>query len=321
MDLLSSIIDNAEKTVKQESNITPVVIGNGFSEQVPPIEGPVIGEATAEIIMPDDNPLLNDTTEVIDGETFDNSEDFDILTDMEKKRNLLYANMYVILIDTGAGLMLQLASGNWSEDADKKYTLSKPKRMELAEAWSEILNLEGHKKDPKSTLWMMFGSFYLPLIIMAVKERVTSNKNKKAAKEEAAKTKAAKVVNITPVPDKQNDLVEVAEKLEVATETVEEEKARIAAQVEHANAITESEKEGAEAVTILNVVKEKTPPKVEPKIEPKIAPPEKETRGRAAGTKKNPKTGKFEPPTRSEGGYYYYPWGAKVKIKPPRKRK
>jgi len=333
MDLLTSILDNAEETAKEKPQekpqIIPEKIGDGFSEIISTETAPLNDGETAEIFNPDSDDFLSESDDENAAESFNENLDFDVLTDIEKKRNLLYANMYVILVDTGAGLILQLTAGNWNEDADKKYTLSKPKRTELAEAWAEILNLEGHKKDPKSTLWMMFGGFYLPLIIMAVKERITLQREKKKVKAEKAKAaqekEAAKVVKLPATKkhleeNKEDDILKVIELIET-TETPEQERKRIADQVAHANAITEAEYATAslnDTTPVKNIVEVekgvKNDPKTTTKKTPKKEPEEKETRGRQKGAKKNPKTGKFEMPARADGTHYFYKWGAKVKI-------
>ena len=336
MDLISSIIDNATAEEKATTEaIKPTVIDGGFHQPEKAEIENFYGKETAQIFTGEPAASFEDDSQLIDAEGIEQGEDFDILSDIEKKRNLLYAEMYVILIDTGAGLALQLAAGDWSEEGEKKYTISKIKRKELAEAWAEILNLEGHKKDPKTALWMMFGSFYLPLLIMAIKERVQKQRKKKEEEaQKKAKVKAAKKVAVDAEISPDERLVEVAQQLEIVPkETPEEEAARIAAQIEHANAITieaNPDKFPTQNATAELIVKPENildngvkVIKVEkvPQIAPQAAPAEEETRGRKKGSRKNPKTGKFEMPSRIENGYRFYPWGEKVKIPKPRKKK
>jgi hypothetical protein len=341
MDLISSIIDNATVEEKAASSgIQPSVIDGGFHQPEkndnPPLKTFEDGN-TAEIFSGQPAPSSENETTILESGEEDQSGDFDVLTDIEKKRNLLYAQMYVILIDTGAGLVLQLASGNWTEEAEKKYTISKIKRLELAEAWAEVMNLEGHKKDPKTALWMMFGSFYLPLIIVAVKDRVKLQRDKKekeAKKVAAKKLEVVKKAEFQNTEDKGADLIQVANQLEIVpSETPEEEHKRITAQIDHANAISiEANPEAYPTKDATATLRVKPTPSAAgylparevteaPQIEAKAVPAVKETRGRQKGSRKNPKTGKFEMPTRSEGGYYFYPWGEKVKIPAVRNRK
>jgi hypothetical protein len=191
------------------------------------------------------------------------------------------------------------------------------------------MNLEGHKKDPKTTLWMMFGSFYLPMIILAIKDRVKLQRDKKEAEAKKVTAKKLEVVKKAEFPsteNKENDLLNVVEQLEIIPrETPEEERARINAQIDHANAITKEESpeviphvkptESATATLPASEVEKA------PQIEAKAAPEVKETRGRQKGSRKNPKTGKFELPARSENGNYHYSWGEIKKIPKVRIRK
>ena len=328
MDLITSIIDNADSVSKESESIKPVVIDGGFHQPEQDEKKHDENKSTAEIFTGAASETFESTAEIIDTDFENENEDFDILTEIEKKRNLLYARMYVILIDTGAGLMFQLTSGNWGEDGEKKYTISKIKREELAEAWAEVMNLEGHKKDPKTALWMMFGSFYLPLLIMAIKDRVQLQRTKKEIDEKATAAKKLKAVKKIEFEDKQSDLLEVATALEIVPrESPEEERARIEKQIEAANAITIEENPAKfptkDSALLLHVaVDEKATATLPAKVVEKAPQAEEEeTRGRKKGSRKNPKTKKFEIPVRVEKGYRIYSWGEKKKIPVKRKKK
>lgn len=217
------------------------------------------------------------------------------LSPEEKKRNELTAQLYVILLDTGAGFIFQLTAGDFSEASEKKFSLSKSKQKELAHAWAEVLNIEQKQTDPKSQFYKLLFAVYLPLLITAIGARVKKQKAKKLLKE---KTVLEKQMEQTKTAAHKEPVVEVDKNLvkNYSSPLREEEKViqPIIEVVEKETAITYETKSG-----------ENLP----------IVPKEPKKRGRSGGTKRNPKTNTFDKFYKEENGYRYWTWGAKEKIK------
>ena len=242
-------------------------------------------------------PIDEGTATIQDKEDFFKEEE---LTEVEKKRNFIYCQLYILLAGEGVGLLSKWIAGDWSEEADKKYAITKTKQNEIARAWAEVLNLELKKKSPKNNLWMLIVSAFIPVIIMAGKEGARKRVEKKRKAEEAkksklkpvVKTEEAKVIEIHKNPElKKQQEFTTPQKVEVKTEL-------------KTATITETKE-----------VKEPEEPK------------KKSKRGRKKGGRKNPKTGKSEGFVKvimkERGGalnpYYVYSWGEE-KIVPKKDR-
>lgn len=302
--LVSEVIENAKSDAKSLPNIEFETSNNDFGAEETDFE-----EEGTETKEPYSH-LNDDTATISDFNNSDSPEIINELSELDKKRNFLYCQLYVLMVTEGSGLAFRLISGDWDDESEKKYSLSKTKQNDIARAWAEILNLEMSVKSPKSALGMLFVSSFIPLLFTALKSRVSKVKAKRDAK------KTAENGNFTAPTKEENirDAFNVVNGRDIEyKETIQEplyiplEKVKEVVPVEEIQPIQN-----------FQIVDKKQTAKVDlgEKIEAKKG---KVSRGRKKGMCKNPNSKKMESPIKTEiingANYNVYSWGLKKKIK------
>jgi len=293
---VDSVINNAEESGTSEASSTDFEFNTsdhsfGVEEEITSN----ISDAHIEEEIIEEQPEIESasTAKVHDPYSHLNEgeEESDFLSDIDKKRNYLYCQLYVMMMGEGAELVCKLIAGEWGEDASKKYSVNKTKQNEIAKAWAEILNIEMSKKSPKGALTMLIIANFAPLLFMAIKTRVKNNKAKKAAQAEAK--------------HKQYQ----AEVFESYEEIIQDDSHILTPQNEH-----------VQKKELVKVDHNGTAMVQKDKVQKTEAFNQgRKTKGRKLGRKKNPATGKYEDPieTLKEGDipkYWVYSWGLKKKI-------
>lgn len=282
MSLISQILDNDSATFSENTaeNIKKVetVLSDEIKDTLNPVDvldepKPEAPKNTATIERGDNNIV---TDEVIE------------LTEQDRKRNFLYAQLYVLLIDTCMCITAQIVTGDLSEENEKKYSLSKGKQKDISDAWGEVLNLELSRKNPKSALILMFVGAYLPMAIMVLREVL--------AKKKAAKTKTT-VPPLRVVKPEQKAPVADFQKATVVSDTNDLFKEAYSQKEEKPQEQIKMQLVDVDNKKTAQVLRPLEPLKVKDNTGAKV-----ETRGRKKGGKKNPNTNKIEYPD-AQGKY------------------
>lgn len=288
---INDIIDNAEADAKQNE-------ADGISD-TPPIDEPNIfydlnesnpyseADILEEEIFKEEQPQEEKSTASIDPD-YENADYSSPLSDLEKKRNFLYCQLYVLMMAEGGEMVFKLIGGEFGEDVGNKYSLSKTKQNDIARAWAEVLNFEMQRKTPKGALIMLVVSNFLPLLILAVKSRFNKVQEKKKKKQEQEYRQEVKQAQAEIIEEIAEDIPRGPKKKE-AQPTFEK-----------------VDDKGTAEVLSTKVEKVEDLPKINIK---------KQGRGRPLGQKKNPTTGQNEMPTgivyKNKKPYFVYSWGAK----------
>lgn len=315
-DLINKIVDNAKndavETVKELPKLGFNTNDNSFGAEE--IESEEVEES--EEVKNGAYDHLEETEETsstatIQQNKFDDAPDtISELSEVDKKRNFLYCQLYVLMVTEGSVMAFKLLAGDWTEEGDKKYSLSKAKQNEIAKAWAEILNLELATKSPKSALTMLFVSSLLPMLFMALKSRVAVQRDKKDAKKKE-ETKQYR-----------SDVSEAHKEIIAETIPVKEFVPNKGFYMPLENVAKIKPVEEIPPIQNFKIIDDKGTAEVaviEKKI-PLNKPAEKlMKRGRKKGSAKNPRTKKMEAPTHIENiegvKYYAYSWGIKKKVK------
>ena len=253
-------------------------------------------------IMTDDADILGggsapSGTATIDEKFSQNGEIYGGLSDMDKKRNFLYCQLYVLMMGEGMELVCKLIAGEFGEETENKYSMNKTKQNEIARAWSEVLNMEMSVKSPKGALTMLIFANMLPILMLSIKTAYKKRKEKKAAKTQAMqKQYAAPVIEVVEITQQETTQKDAGKK--------EQPQAQNKPEFEKID-----EKGTAEVL--------KTEIKAETALK-KILIKKTGTRGAKKGGRKNPNTGKreqFKTIIRENGkSFYVYSWGEKKLI-------
>lgn len=97
----------------------------------------------------------------------------------------LTARLTVAALNIGLGMMLQAISQDWSDEAEKKFTLSESRKKDLIEPLEMMFQQQGKKYNPVVILVITVVVTYMPMFGKALKMR------KDKAKERRAKLQAA----------------------------------------------------------------------------------------------------------------------------------
>ena len=163
----------------------------------------------------------------------------------------------------------------------KEFSIPREQITTMAEMMAEANHLAGKEVDPmKQVNKMLIAHAVMILLPLAVFKMIDFIKKRKAKKEAAKPKKEAE--------QKREEKKEEPVKEETGFKT---------------NNIFDNDIEDAVIIS------------EEKRIETKKGTEKKETRGRKKGAKKNPNTGKFEYPTKTENGINYYSWGDSFKVK------
>lgn len=109
-------------------------------------------------------------------------------SEVVKKSNIQYQNhelvakLCVAALNVAMGMILQVISDDWSEEAEKKYTLSPTRKSEILEPLTLVLEQSKSKYNPVVILVITVVVSYVPMFISAFrtrKEKAIASKNKK----------------------------------------------------------------------------------------------------------------------------------------------
>ena len=289
MSLIDELLQNDSTTLTESkkepisTKFIPEVNNDRFSiDDIEEIENETFNT------FADNEPLNNEPTAEFINDSFDDIE-INELSEQEKKRNLLFAEMRVQMFTIAGSMACQFLSGQWGEEYESKYTPSKSKQKELAKCIAEVMNIEMKVKNPRTTMYEMFAVVFAPLLFQAGQIGFRNKKNKKEqAKMQVIKTYAQP--QQPQQPQEENNFNSPLKKVDL-----------------------EPEKQS----TKFEYIDEKQTAEVEKVIpaENKVNKPKKETRGRKKGSKRNPENNKMEQPYKIENGLMYYSWGETKKVK------
>ena len=311
MSLIDELLENDSTTLNEskkepiKQKITPIVNNSRFSE-IEDISEEISEDINEDFTTQDD--FINEpeptgqTAEFIDNDHFDDIETNE-LSEQEKKRNFLFAEMRVQMFSIAGAMACQFLSGEWGEEYENKYTPSKAKQKELSKCIAEVMNIEMTTKNPRTTMYEMFAVVFAPILFKAGQIGFRKKKEKK----EKAKMQVVKTYEPQPEAQPQNPENWAIPPQKV---TYKPQPAQPQPQPQpQFNYI--DDKQTAEVETIL------TPSNA---LNNQNRPPvgnfaKKETRGRKKGSKRNPKTKKMEQPYKIENGLMFYSWGETKKAK------
>jgi hypothetical protein len=302
--LIDQVVENAEQDAVENATVEPNFImgedlegGNttpldeqeNFQDSQPENpyhEADILDE---EIFQDQSNENLGGGTATVESPFTDHEEFVEQLSDLDKKRNFLYCQLYVLMMSEAGELVFKLIAGDLGNDTGNKYTISKTKQNDIARAWAEVLNFEMEKKTPKGALVMMIISTFVPLLVVSIKERVKKNQEKKKQKHQ----------------EYTQEVKEAHE--EIIQEAAQVEPDEPPAQILEHDFTNVDDKQTAQVRT----------DHIEKEIEtdlPIVADQQKGKRGAKRGKMKNPLTGKREMYTgivyKNGKPYFKYSWGA-----------
>jgi hypothetical protein len=90
------------------------------------------------------------------------------------KNPALIAKVIISAVNIAFGFLLQFVAANWSEEGDKKYSLSESKQKQLAEPLTLLIEQQlqqGKKFNPVWVLIFLSVVLYIPLFMKALKEK------------------------------------------------------------------------------------------------------------------------------------------------------
>lgn len=133
--------------------------------------------------------LMGETDKDADKSTFNNSSSPESSTNATVtnsrpskvifQNHELVAKMTVAALNVAMGMLLQFISDNWSEEAEKKYTLSANRKKEIEEPLVLMLEQSKSKYNPVVILVITVLVSYVPLFINAFRERREKANKKK----------------------------------------------------------------------------------------------------------------------------------------------
>lgn len=91
----------------------------------------------------------------------------------------LVAKLTVAALSVGMGIVLQMVADDWSEEGEKKYTLSNARKAEILEPLELVLEQSKSKYNPVVVLVITVVLAYVPMIITAMRSRKAKNVKKK----------------------------------------------------------------------------------------------------------------------------------------------
>ena len=311
MNLIDELLENDTTTLEENKSPSKQTfkpqVNNGRFSEIEDIESEdftEINEPQIEDHFEEPQPTNNGATAEMIDENFDNEIETNELSEAEKKRNFLFAEMRVQMFSIAGSMACQFLSGEWGEEHENKYTPSKSKQKELAKCIAEVMNIEMKVKDPRNTMYEMFAVVFAPLLFSAAQKGFRNKKKKKAEK-----LKVVKSYNPQPQTQPQPQPQPKTENYNFEPEIIKPEKEPEPEPQSKFSFI--DEKQTAEVETILSPSKDTL--NNNGKVIGNFA--KKETRGRKKGSKRNPKTRKMEQPYKIENGLMYYSWGETKKVK------
>lgn len=111
-----------------------------------------------------------------------------VTTESTKRTNVIYQNheivaqMTVAALNVAMGLILQLISDDWSEEAEKKYSLSPTRKKEILDPLTILLEQRRGKYNPVVILVITVLVAYVPMFISAFRTRKEKMKLAKSKK-------------------------------------------------------------------------------------------------------------------------------------------
>ena len=296
MSLIDELLENDSTTLSEskkepiKQRIIPTVNNNRFSE-IEDISEDISEDFNTSDDFINEPEATGQTAEFYDDNSFDDIETNE-LSEQEKKRNFLFAEMRVQMFSIAGAMACQFLSGEWGEEYENKYTPSKTKQRELAKCIAEVMNIEMTVKNPRTTMYEMFAVVFAPILFKASQVGFRNKKKKKElAKMQVVKTYA-------PQPEPPQKWAEPLQKVTYAPQPQPQPQPE-----PQFNYI--DDRQTAEVETIFKHTN----------LKPLGNFAKKETRGRKKGSKRNPKTKKMEQPYKIENGLMFYSWGETKKAK------
>jgi len=205
MNLIDELLENDSTTLEENKSPSKQTfkpqVNNGRFSEIEDIESEdftEINEHELQDHFEEPQPNNNGATAEMIDENFDNEIETNELSEAEKKRNFLFAEMRVQMFAIAGSMACQFLSGEWGEEHESKYTPSKSKQKELAKCIAEVMNIEMKVKDPRNTMYEMFAVVFAPLLFSAAQKGF---RNKKKKKEQ--NLKVVKSYNQQPQPQPQ----------------------------------------------------------------------------------------------------------------------
>lgn len=103
-------------------------------------------------------------------------------TNVQYQNHELVAKLAVAALNVAMGMILQVISDDWSEDAEKKYTLSPTRKAEILEPLTLVLEQSKSKYNPVVILIITVLVSYIPMFISAFRTRKEKSKLAKQKK-------------------------------------------------------------------------------------------------------------------------------------------
>ena len=187
MSLIDELLENDSTTLTEskkepiKEKFTPTVNNNRFSD-IEDISEDISEDINEDFTTTDD--FINEpepqgqTAEFIDDNSYSDIETNE-LSEQEKKRNLLFAEMRVQMFTIAGAMACQFLSGEWGEEYEQKYTPSKTKQKELSKCIAEVMNIEMTVKNPRTTMYEMFAVVFAPILFQAGQIGFRKKKEKK----------------------------------------------------------------------------------------------------------------------------------------------
>ena len=227
----------------------------------------------------------------------------------EKSReieNKLFAEMMVITADILISIVIQIILKDWSEEAEGKYSLSKKRKKEISDPLFRWMQETGKQQKPGTAfLFLLIGS-YVPIFIMAGKDFIKKKRDKKGVKGKGKKA-------LPKQPPTQPQVVDSGKQtFDEQLKELEAKNLKLEGLLKEKGVNPSEVLKKAEETPEIEPNNEPGPGDVDPKTGNKKRKPGS---GRKKGSKRNPNTGKIEPPLKIENGWYHYSWGAKAKVK------
>lgn len=175
-----------------EETIQDNELNNSVPEQV--IESPAAPEEKPEPEEKNDTPdepeidlfaeLKKPTDKDLDGTTLEGPKQAATKSDLPKPElanTALMAKMTIAAVSVGMGMALQGVSGDWSEAAEKRYTLSASRKAELLEPLEMVLSSNKTKMNPVAILIVTILLTYIPMFVNAFRMRGDMQRQKRNA--------------------------------------------------------------------------------------------------------------------------------------------
>ena len=243
--------------------------------------------------------VIEEECEILEAEEFDNNSRFKSGNDSEEKiesdnevkaskKNLLNAKLNISIYDMVISQACSLLSGDY--DNDKRFKLKQGDKKEIAELWGQVLDQSDKIQTPQKQLNKMLIAHASVLIAPLLIGLIASQIKKRKAKKQKANERTNYKTNTDFNEPNNSDFSKASE--------------------------NDSEVQNNE--TKYEIVRHKDSIQNENKnLKDNIEKPKdgRKNNGRKKGDKKNPETGKFEAPIKSENDINYYSWGAEFKIK------